>query len=84
MQLRSYSNKSFSKFIYSDSQETKTHAKILFEKNNIDITKQSQILNEINKIQQIFMVNSSANDGSFRINQSMLILTVNKLSIFPF
>ena len=48
------------------------------------MTKQSQILNEINKMQQLIMVNSLADDGSFKINQSVLILTINRLSIFPF
>ena len=46
------------------------------------MTKQNQILNEINKIQQLIMVNSG--DGSLKLNQSILILTVNRLSVFPF
>lgn len=58
--------------------------KSLFEKNHIEMTKESQILNEINKIQQLIMVNSGFNESSMKINQSILILTVNRLSIFPF
>jgi hypothetical protein len=35
-------------------------------------------------MQQLLMVNLGLSDGIFKIDQSILILTVNRLSIFPF
>lgn len=39
LQLRSYSNKNFGKFLYSDSQDAKNHIKAELEKHGIDMTK---------------------------------------------